>query len=230
MIEPIERKDTLSDQAYEQLRAALMAGVFKPGESLSIRRLASLLEISVTPARDAISRVLWEGGLDAGPNRTVLVPELTLEKLREIYAVRLNLEGTAAALSIRNLDDKVLAELTKLYESHKSAVASGEYSAALKANEAFHFGIYKLSKNSLLIEIIRSLWLKLGPSLNLLYPAYFNNLKGVSNHSRVMDALKEFDPIATRSAIEADLYDGQDELARALSKHEENSSTTLGAK
>lgn len=213
-IEPIERNDTLADMAYDRLRTALMTGAFKPGDSLSIRQLARVLGISATPARDAISRMLWERGLESGPHRTVVVPMLTATNLREIYDVRLNLEGLAASAAAERFRDKDFTRLDEIEVEHREAIDAMDYKAALAANEAFHFTVYERSENSTLVEMIRSLWLKLGPAFNLLYPAYDKNRLGLTDHARIIAALRARDPEASRAALQADLRDGLAELER----------------
>jgi DNA-binding GntR family transcriptional regulator len=215
-IEPLERHDTLADMAYDRLRSALMSGMFLPGETLSIRQLARVLEISATPARDAISRVLSERGLENGPHRTVIVPILTRERLAEIYAIRLSLEGLAAETAAKRFQKEDVSRLQKAQKAHLGAVNAHNYKAALAANEDFHFTIYERADNATLLEFIRSLWLKLGPSFNLLYPTYDRNRLGISHHKEIVQALKREDPLGARAAIQADLKDGWAELDRGI--------------
>lgn len=219
-MEPIERSDTLSDKAYERLREALMSGTYKPGDALSIRGLADTLGISATPARDAISRLLWERGLQSGPFRTVLVPKLTKESLGDAYEVRLSLEGLAASLAAPRYTDTDVAELEAIHKGHVKAVNGRNYRAALAANESFHFHIYERANNELLLEIIRGVWLKLGPSLNLLYPKYVQTRQGVTHHEEIVSAMRKRNAGLARKAVEADLRTGLQELVLAL--HEES--------
>lgn len=212
----IERDDTLADKAYERLRMALMAGNFRPGDSLSIRQLAGILGISATPARDAISRVLWERGLQSGPHRTVVVPRLDADALREIYDVRLNLEGLAAGMAATRFTKADVKDLERAYAAHVKAVDARDYRGALAANEVFHFQIYDRCDNATLVELIRGLWLRLGPSLNLLYPKYDLTRQGVGHHTEIAEAIKQGNAKRARKAVEDDLKDGWTELARAL--------------
>ena len=53
----------LGDVAYEKIANAIVSGAFRPGEKLTIRSLADTLEISSTPVRDAVKRLLLENAL-----------------------------------------------------------------------------------------------------------------------------------------------------------------------
>ena len=219
-LEPIGRSDTLADTAYHRLRSALMSGSFRPGDSLSIRQLAGMLGISATPARDAISRVLWEHGLENGPHRTIIVPVLTQDELRKIYDLREALEGLATSIAATRFGGAELKRLKAAQASHLASVEAHDYRAALAANESFHFAIYEASDNAILIEMIRGLWLKLGPSFNLLYPIYDRSRLGISHHNEIVTAMSSGDPDAARAAIIADLSDGWQELSKALAAAE----------
>jgi DNA-binding GntR family transcriptional regulator len=217
-MEPIERGDTLADMAYERLRSALMSGNFRPGDALSIRQLASLLGISATPARDAIARVLWERGLENGPHRTVVVPVLSRQRVADIYDLRLNLEGRATSSATARFRKADIAVMEEARKRHIECVDRRDYKGALAANESFHFTIYERAENIMMVELIRGMWLQLGPSLNLLYPNAGRNRPGVHHHANIAEAIKKGDPDAARLAVEADLKDGWAEVDRALFK------------
>lgn len=218
-IGPVERYDTLADRAYEQLRHALTTGSFHPGQKLTIRKIAAVLGISATPARDAISRLLSERVLESGPNRTVSVPMLDREKVRHIYLLRRSLEGMAAELAAPNIDAATIEALERTQLALIAALDRNDYKRVLSENEEFHFGIYRRAEVPLLVETIEALWLKLGPSLNLLYPSYNHDRKGVSHHLATIRALRAGDAAAVRAAIESDLRDGEQELGRAIEDH-----------
>jgi DNA-binding GntR family transcriptional regulator len=215
----IERSETLAEQAYSRLKSALATGAFKPGETLSIRRLAGLLGVSATPARDAIARSLWDGSLESRPNRTVAVPTLTVKNLDEIYTVRINLEGLATELAAPNFNRSKLVKLETIHATYSSSLDAEDYSKALQENESFHFLIYEQSNNAVLVDIIKSLWLKMGPSLNLLFPAY-SDRRGMNHKLKILSALRKQSGSEARAAMEADLIDGKAEIKRALTMSE----------
>ena len=221
----VQRGETLAEQAYSLLRSALASGVFKPGETLSIRGLARLLGVSATPARDAIARALWDGSLESGPNRTVLVPELTLVSVQEIYAVRMSLEGLATELAAPNFHNPTLRELEEIYGSYCAAVDAQDHAKVLETNEQYHFYIYRQSNNDLLVEMINSLWLKMGPSLNLLFPAYLDK-RGTRHKVDILEALRTRNGIAARAALEADLVEGKSQIRQAIASRDPSAKPT----
>lgn len=221
-IGPVERYDTLADRAYEQLRHALMSGSFRPGQKVTIRKMAAVLGVSATPAREAINRLVTERVLETGPFRTVSVPRLDAARLKEIYVLRTALEGVATELGAQNINAAHIEQLERTQLALIGAMDRNDYKRVLAENEAFHFAIYEASNMPMLVEAIQQLWLKLGPSLNLLYPSYNQSRKGVSHHLELIEALRKRDATAARACMESDLRDGAKELQKALAASEQS--------
>ncbi|WP_189435292.1 GntR family transcriptional regulator, partial [Mesorhizobium sp. M1E.F.Ca.ET.041.01.1.1] len=87
------RTATLSDRVYGIVRESLRSGVYKPGEKITHRAIASQLEVSVTPVREAITRLVSEESLSMAGPKTIKAPSLTRSDLDEITKIRVNLEG-----------------------------------------------------------------------------------------------------------------------------------------
>ena len=85
----------LSDDAYERLRSAIRDGAFAPGERIKLRELADAFDMSVTPVRDGLARLVAERVLEALPNRAVCVPRPTAEIVTEEIARIILASGSA---------------------------------------------------------------------------------------------------------------------------------------
>jgi DNA-binding GntR family transcriptional regulator len=222
----ISRGDTLTDQAEAVLRESLMSGVFKPGQAITIRALSALLGISVTPAKDAMTRLIGERVLEWGPRRSALVPALTRASVDEIYTIRLALEATAAAAATGNIDAKGVAELRKIHDKVAAAFERKNFKNVLINNRDFHFAIYKRSELPMLLSMIEGLWLRLGPTLNLLYTTnpkqQWDQREGTGFHEEIIGAIESRDADAVRQHIIADLVTGRDRLEAIISMGPEN--------
>ncbi|RXL93469.1 GntR family transcriptional regulator, partial [Citrobacter sp. AAK_AS5] len=75
----------------------LIAGKLTPGDRLSLRSAAEQLGVSMMPVREAVNRLVADGGLEVAPNRAVRVPILTVSQFRDLTRVRVAIEGHAAA-------------------------------------------------------------------------------------------------------------------------------------
>src|SRR5579863_5105990 len=73
-------RDSLHLRVYQELRRALIAGVFLPGQPVTLRQLVKSLGTSIMPVRDAVGRLIAAGALEMLPNRSVIVPLMTRRK------------------------------------------------------------------------------------------------------------------------------------------------------
>ncbi|WP_353622805.1 GntR family transcriptional regulator [Aliirhizobium terrae] len=207
-LSPIERQVSLGERAYLQLKELLMSGGMRVGTKLTVRYVADEFGISTTPARDAITRLIGEGGfVNLGP-KTVIVPYLTMADLEEITAMRLSLEGLAAERAVEHIIPSDIAALEQIQERLNAGLDAARYGDVLDANREFHFLLYRRSSMRRLVAVIESLWVRIGPSLNELYPEFAQSRTGVLNHSYALKGLQDRDSAAVRAAIESDIRGG----------------------
>ncbi|WP_422368706.1 GntR family transcriptional regulator [Pelagibius sp.] len=208
--------ETLSDRVYRQLRRALKSGAYRPGEKITTRAVASALNVSLTPVREAMARLVSEGGLSMVGPKTVVVPRLSPEDYEEIFSVRFALEGMAAEMAAARADASFIDELEAIHLAFAARRAAGDFAAALELNEKFHFTLYRHSRQPRIVGIIESLWVPFGPSLSLIYPKFGSSEDGIKPHSDVISALRRGSPGKVRAAIENDLTVGRAKILPLL--------------
>lgn len=220
-LKPVDRPDSLTELAYTRLRQALMTGVFMPGQRLTARTTAAALGMSMTPLREAMGRLVAERGLAVDSARTVIVPVLTPARVEELTEIRISLEGLAAERGAPRLTAADLERLETLQLEMVAAREREEVKKALQGNEAFHFTLYEASGMEDLISIIRTLWVQIGPSMNLLHPRRRKLRLGMRYHTDAIAAARRHDAQALRRAIELDIAAGAALLRERLSTAEE---------
>src|SRR6201997_888315 len=106
----IER-ETVQERVYGVLRDRLMRGGFEPDQKLKIAELATALGTSAMPVREALNRLAAERAIESMPNRSVRVPSLSKESLRDLMEARFAVEGLAVSRAAANIDSDTLATL-----------------------------------------------------------------------------------------------------------------------
>ncbi|MEM3433559.1 MAG: GntR family transcriptional regulator [Candidatus Methanomethyliaceae archaeon] len=97
----------MADGVYERLRELITNLVLKPGQRISVEDVAHMLEVSATPVREALHRLVEEGFVEQKPYIGFFVTNLTPEDVEELFEIRKTLE----TLAIQRL---LLAEETRL--------------------------------------------------------------------------------------------------------------------
>jgi DNA-binding GntR family transcriptional regulator len=208
--------DTKQQSAYRQIRDAMMTGGFRPGQRVSIRAVAGAMGISAMPVREAMWRLEAQGALVLLPERAFAVPGLNKGALRELRDVRLALEGLATERAAENLEPGELDRISDIREQMDDAARAEEHRAYLNLNQAFHFAIYAGAKSPLLTDMIESLWLRIGPYLNLIFDDKGHRKRSSDDHRKAEEALLERDGEAARRAIESDISGGLEDLFSRL--------------
>ena len=126
--------------------------------------LAKQLNLSRTPVRHALRRLHYEGLVEFSPKGRAQVICPTENKIRQTYAVRVQLEKMAAVLAAQNATMKDVADLEHLVAKerpiYQKFITSGlrkGLSEYHELNETLHLRIAKLSGNGVLYEQIEGL-------------------------------------------------------------------------
>src|SRR5699024_7971381 len=198
---------TRQEWVYLQLREAILGGQFVPGRSVTLRGVATMLGVSLTPVRESIRRLVAEHALEAHGNRRVSVPGMTAEKLAEICAVRVALETLAAERALPAIDDTRLARLWRIDEQIDEAVDTGDISSYLYRHREFHYTFYSAGGGSVIMPLIESLWLQFSPFMRLAISHIgVDYIK--DRHAEALRAAERKDMVGLRFALEADVREG----------------------
>ncbi|MCM8737855.1 GntR family transcriptional regulator [Azospirillum sp. A1-3] len=195
--------DNLGSTIYQRLCEALMKGVFKPNDRLKIRDLAERLGTSVTPVRDAILRLVQDQALVLRSPRDIRVPMLTRAAYLEIRDIRVNLEGLAAARAAEKATPAEIALLEALLKHNEDAMTAGDTARATELNQIFHFKLSEIADMPVLGDILRRLWLQMGPLIADVYGGAGRTM--IDHHYPLMEAIRRHDGLAAAHAIQADI-------------------------
>lgn len=219
LVTPLTRQ-TLSGDVYKQLSDLLMSGRVMPGEQLSLRTIAEGLGVSVMPVREAVHRLLSEKALVLLPNRVLKVPTMTVSQFREITNIRIHLESLAVSQAAQHVDASALAEIRGTHERFSREISSKKPNTSnlIALNKELHFAIYRQAQMPMLLEMIESLWLRIGPILNYDFrsgSARVTEHVSAAHHERIVNALEKGDAPGATQALAGDLQGAADFIVSA---------------
>jgi DNA-binding GntR family transcriptional regulator len=210
-------RETLQGQVYQQLRQALMAGRFGPGQALTLRSVAEALGVSHMPVRGALQRLEAEGALNAQfTRRTLNVPELRIVELEELRDIRVELEGLATERAANNVTKPELIEIGRRVQRMQAASEAGDIEGYILENWGFHTAVYKASHMPQLLALVEGLWLRIGPYVRMMLPDREAMMESMPNHHDIFAALQRGDAKSARMSIAADISDCADSLRGML--------------
>jgi len=205
---PATDDSSLLERVYATLRLALLRGKFLPGETLSLRSLATSLGTSPMPVRAAVQRLIAERAL-VQTARTIKVAPFTYENCKELMRIRMELEGFAAERACMSKDPGLVGRLVAYNQSMIEAAQNNDVDAALAANHSFHFGVYEAAELPQLLAIISNLWLRVGPYLAAVQrqprAAEILSTSSYKIQNRVIEAIRTRNRKAARFSLALDI-------------------------
>ena len=113
-------RERLVDQAYRQIRDAIVAVRLQPGSPLDEKALSASLGLGLTPIRDALKRLTLEKLAITYPHRGTFVSRINIADEARLTEIRVELEGLAAALAAERAtaeDQAVLLQLLGIWSA-----------------------------------------------------------------------------------------------------------------
>jgi len=157
LISRIKDTTSLEQAVYTTLRKAIARGTFLPGDWLREENIARELGISRVPVRAAINRLAIEGLAVHEQNRGVRLAILPIDELKDIYEMRILLEGKAMQLAAKNITNGELAKMRDLLSKSQEL---SDFSSVLRfqeTNREFHFIAIQASHRRQLSRILSQL-------------------------------------------------------------------------
>ncbi len=158
----------MTDAVVRELRDRIVRGALAPGARIDINEIAAELGVSQTPVREAILQLEGLGMVRRQPYRGTVVTGIDPNRLEEVTALRIDLEGRATALGVPRLSDVDLARMRELHAalegpSRQSATRSASEDTGDRAdasdrfnriNREFHGVVYAAADSPSLVRLI----------------------------------------------------------------------------
>jgi len=144
--------ESLAEMAARKLRTLILTGELQPGERVTEAELTDLLQISRTPAREAIRILSSEGLLVVFPNRGAEVVSYSSEVIRDSIEVVEYLEGIAGRFAAKRATDSEVDEICSLTLEMQAAYRRRDKIRYYTLNQEIHYAILKASHNDVLVE------------------------------------------------------------------------------
>ncbi|MGI6038371.1 MAG: GntR family transcriptional regulator [Limnochordia bacterium] len=151
-LEFLSGEGSLKDQVYHWLRQRIITWDLRPGELLSEKMVADELGLSRTPVREALQRLQQQGLVKVIPRRGVVVSDISIADLREIFQLREAIESYAVWLVTPTIS---LEELKALIP--QEPVEETQRDRWLEQDCAFHNFLVEQTGNARMGQILADL-------------------------------------------------------------------------
>ena len=196
------RHATAPDMIAESLRDEILRGELAPGAALRQEELAERFQVSRIPVRDALLRLEAQGLVRIYPNRGAFVISLSADEVREIYDMRILLEG--------DLIERAVPRMTadhwrRIDAAHAESTRASGTSAWMEGDWTFHRALYEPSGRARQLELVEQL-----RSTVARYAARYGALpehtaRWLADHDAIVEACRARAAVAARKRLESHL-------------------------
>lgn len=185
----IKRADIIADELEE----LVFSGAFQDGDRLDEIKLAKQFDVSRTPIREALQRLVNSGLAAQLPRRGVFVRQPGPVELMEMFETMAEIEAVCGRLAALRISDTALKDLEQANQRCQEAVAQNNADQYYRENERFHHIIYQQSGNAFLEHEVIRLHKRLKPYRRIQLRLRGRMAQSMAEHIAVVDALKSGD-------------------------------------
>ena len=215
----------LRDRIEEELREAIISGIFQPGQKIVEYDIAKQFEVSRVPVREALSALQKDGLVVNSFHKGYSVPILTAKDIEELYDIRLILELGGLRLSMKNLTEDNYDDLQNFVDQLGENLSHGNnnnesHQTVMRLDIDFHEYIIKCANNDRLHKMwkgIRSqsqLLIGVTSMTNFDYKEQPREM-----HQHLLDAIRSNNMSKVEAELTFHLEDAKNRALRTLSEH-----------
>ncbi len=185
------RGKTKKDLAYEEIKRLILDGKLSGDMPVSENVLANMLDISRTPIRDALRRLEMDGFVRVIPNQGVVIREVSISEVKEIYDMRIALEEFVVRELADGLSDEDFRNLEAILKKQEEACEKRDAVAFHEEDRRFHDYLMRAYGNAMITNFIAKLRDRIeGINVNMLKtPGNMQLFYG--EHKRIFEALRK---------------------------------------
>jgi DNA-binding GntR family transcriptional regulator len=179
---------------------------------MTLRGIGGEFGVSMTPAREAVRRLVAEGALMLSSSGRVSTPELSNERIEELAALRALIEVELASRAMPRAHIALIDRLQTINAVIADAVAQRDAVTYIRTNLEFHRTLYLRAQAPAMLAMAETVWLQLGPTMRALY-GRLRRTEPPQFHRMIIAALKAGDEPGLRLAVRSDVTQGLRMLA-----------------
>lgn len=200
----IARPKSLTDHAYERLKAAIRDGSLTHQQFYPLGDLAAIFGISRTPVREAVLKLAHEGLVTMLPQRGFRLREISPDEAIEVFELRSLIEGRAVEKLAKRATEQEIQDLRAILRRQQQAI--NDVGKFLDIDEEFHLHMLELAglrrAREFLVSLRDIIW-SLG-SAALRLPGRLDEV--LVEHMQLVECIAKKDATRARRAIDAHLH------------------------
>ena len=192
-------------RALRQIKDMIVSGELNPGEQIRQEEMALKLAVSRVPLREALNVLADQGLLYHRPHQGYFVTKRDPGQFAQIRRMLHLLENELMA-TIAWPGTEELNRLRHLNAQMQHCVDAADVQQLIELNQQFHFAIFSLSPNRLIMDEVARLWALIEPGMWDKFDTHAQRLQTLMEHDQLILALTEQDRASCVAQMEQHRY------------------------
>ena len=189
----IERRWTAADRVYDVLERMVIEGLLAPGHRLTEVGLAARLQVSRTPLRQALGKLISKGWMRRSTNGAIHVVDVSEQEIEALYAVRMALEQLMLRQAMPRATTVDIDRLRRVLDAQEQATKRSDAERVSQHGEEFHRALWRLSGNEVGMQFLEEVLQRTTRYRRLSFSAPYRFREGLKQHQQLMQAFASGD-------------------------------------
>ncbi len=179
----------LKEKVYKILRLDILTGKIPGGTRITESSIATRLDVSRTPVREALQRLTQEKLIKGLPRAGYIIENLSNDDIKDLFSVRFDIEELVVKRATKYITPDELKLMEENITKSKACLHSNDLSNITDLDLEFHFIIYKAARSRTYFRICKNLGdltLKYRHGLNVMPEVW---VEAIDNHKMIYEAL-----------------------------------------
>jgi len=213
VIQPISKRD----QVVRAVKEAILTGSIQPGASIVEARIAQQVGAGIPLVREALIQLEHHGFVQRTPYKGTTVTKLEPADIKQIFRLRVELEGLAIEWARENVTAADIEELRGVIKRMKQAAADLDMDQFYESDLDFHRKIWLMSGNSYLVDALERVTVPLF--------AFFvmktrrepeSYTESAIMHEKIVDAMSQMHATELSDVMKSSLSGWKDDMLKLL--------------
>lgn len=207
--------ETVAARIYGAIKEQIIDGRYAPGARITEQNIAAQFNTSRTPVREAMRQLVADGFALFKPNSGTVVRQWSPEEVRQIFELRVFIEGEIAGHAAAGITAGELAELVRIQEQIESGgvdTSPANTARIAPLNREFHRIIAQASHNERLVSMLASA-IEV-PIVQQTFRSYSPQrlARSFSHHGELIDALSAHDGAWAKAVMSSHIHSAKQTL------------------
>ena len=200
----LQKAKSLKDQIYEIIKEDIINQTYPHNTVLNEKKISQELSVSKTPVREALKALEAEGWVEYVPYKGILVKQMSLEDLKDVFRVRKALEVMVTEAVVQRITPSLLAELHQSMQKQEALLVNDEpvVEEFIDYDVEFHGILLKIAGSPLLRDLIGQMRDKSKSfGMQAIFSSRSRYTETVLEHRRIYEAVAARDMDAAKNAM-----------------------------